>query len=59
VVALDPGQLARCPNIIGVAAGAIKAGPVAATLAGHYLTSLVVDEAIAGYLLDHEGGETS
>ncbi|UXT99684.1 sugar-binding transcriptional regulator [Agrobacterium tumefaciens] len=59
VVALDPGQLARCPNIIGVAAGAIKAGPVAATLAGRYLTSLVVDEAIAGYLLDHEGGETS
>ena len=57
VVAVHPGQLAKCPNIIGVAAGAIKARPVAAALAGRHLTALVVDEAIAKYLAYDEGGE--
>lgn len=52
VVALEPGQLARCKHIIGVAAGAMKARPVAATLAGSYLTSLVVDEAVARHVID-------
>ena len=47
VVALEPGQLANCQTIIGVAAGSLKAGPVAAALAGRFLTSLVVDEEIA------------
>lgn len=58
VVALDPSQLSQCPAIIGVAAGAIKAGPVAATLAGHHLTSLVVDEVIARKLFE-QGGEST
>jgi DNA-binding transcriptional regulator LsrR (DeoR family) len=47
VVALEPGQLSNCPTIIGVAAGKLKVGPVAAALAGKFLTSLVVDEEIA------------
>jgi DNA-binding transcriptional regulator LsrR (DeoR family) len=56
VVALDPADLANCPTIIGVAAGSLKAGPVAATLAGRFLTSLVVDEEIARALDTHGGG---
>ncbi|CAH0343443.1 sugar-binding transcriptional regulator [Rhizobium sp. CECT 9324] len=51
VVALDPADLVNCPTIIGVAAGSLKAGPVAATLAGRFLTSLVVDEEIARALV--------
>ncbi|AOG09355.1 MULTISPECIES: sugar-binding transcriptional regulator [unclassified Agrobacterium] len=56
VVALDPADLANCPTIIGVAAGSLKAGPVAATLAGRFLTSLVVDEEIARALDTHGEG---
>lgn len=56
VVALDPADLADCPTIIGVAAGSLKAGPVAATLAGRFLTSLVVDEEIARALDTHGEG---
>lgn len=56
VVALDPVDLANCPTIIGVAAGSLKAGPVAATLAGRFLTSLVVDEEIARALVTHGEG---
>ncbi len=56
VVALDPADLANCPTIIGVAAGSLKAGPVAATLAGRFLTSLVVDEEIARALVTHGEG---
>lgn len=56
VVALDPADLANCPTIIGVAAGSLKAGPVAATLAGRFLTSLVVDEEIARALDTHGKG---
>lgn len=56
VVALDPADLANCPTIIGVAAGNLKAGPVAATLAGRFLTSLVVDEEIARALDTHGEG---
>lgn len=56
VVALDPADLANCPTIIGVAAGGLKAGPVAATLAGRFLTSLVVDEEIARALDTHGEG---
>ncbi|THV17568.1 sugar-binding transcriptional regulator [Rhizobium rhizophilum] len=56
VVALDPADLANCPTIIGVAAGSLKAGPVAAALAGRFLTSLVVDEEIARALDTHGEG---
>lgn len=56
VVALDPADLANCPTIIGVAAGSLKAGPMAATLAGRFLTSLVVDEEIARALDTHGEG---
>lgn len=56
VLALDPAQLADCPTIIGVAAGGLKAGPVAAALAGRFLTSLVVDEEIARALNTHGEG---
>lgn len=56
VVALDPADLGDCPTIIGVAAGSLKAGPVAATLAGRFLTSLVVDEEIARALDTHGEG---
>jgi DNA-binding transcriptional regulator LsrR (DeoR family) len=56
VVALEPGQLTNCPTIIGVAAGGLKAGPVAAALAGRFLTSLVVDEEIAWALDTHGEG---
>ena len=55
-VALDPADLANCPTIIGVAAGSLKAGPVAAALAGRFLTSLVVDEEIARTLDTHGEG---
>ena len=55
VVALPPGQFDNCRNVIGVAAGEFKAGPVAAALAGRYLTSLVVDEAVAKHIMGHIG----
>ncbi|WP_200844258.1 sugar-binding transcriptional regulator [Rhizobium sp. 18065] len=55
VVALPPGQFDNCRNIIGVAAGDYKAGPVAAALAGRYLTSLVVDEAVARHVIANIG----
>ena len=54
VVALNPGDLAACPRVIGVASGAQKIGPLRAALAGHYLHSLVVDETTAQGLLDLE-----
>jgi DNA-binding transcriptional regulator LsrR (DeoR family) len=38
--------------VIGVAAGALKARPVAAALEGSYLTSLVIDEAAARLVID-------
>lgn len=58
VVALPPGQFDNCRSVIGVAAGEFKAGPVAAALAGRYLTSLVVDEAVAKHVMGHiEAGE--
>lgn len=56
VVALEPAELSHCKTIIGVAAGAIKGRPVAATLKGSYLTSLVVDEAVARAVMDEFGG---
>lgn len=56
VVALEPGELSHCKTIIGVAAGVLKARPVAATLRGSYLTSLVVDEAVARAVMDEFGG---
>nr|WP_299499372.1 sugar-binding transcriptional regulator [uncultured Rhizobium sp.] len=55
VVALAPGQFVNCRNTIGVAAGDYKAGPVAAALAGRYLTSLVVDEAVARHVIANIG----
>ncbi|MDT4890491.1 putative sugar-binding domain protein [compost metagenome] len=51
-MALSPGDLAGCPKVIGVAAGAEKVLPIRAALRGHYLNSLVLDEETAAGVLD-------
>ncbi len=52
LVALDPGELARCPRRIGVAAGPEKVLPIRAALNGRFLDALVVDEQTAGAVLE-------
>jgi DNA-binding transcriptional regulator LsrR (DeoR family) len=51
LVALDPGELMRCPRVIGVAAGTEKVLPIQAALNGRFLKSLVVDEQTAAAVL--------
>ncbi|MCD9149968.1 sugar-binding transcriptional regulator [Pseudophaeobacter flagellatus] len=52
LVALDPGDLAECGRVIGIASGLEKARPIRATLNGGYLDALVLDEETALNLLN-------
>ena len=52
LVALEPEELSQCRRTIGVAAGREKVRPIGATLAGHLLDSLVVDEETAISVLE-------
>jgi DNA-binding transcriptional regulator LsrR (DeoR family) len=51
LVALDPAELLRCPQVIGVAAGTEKVLPIQAALNGRFLKSLVIDEVTAAAVL--------
>jgi DNA-binding transcriptional regulator LsrR (DeoR family) len=51
LVALNPAELATCPNTIGVAVGPEKVRPIRAALAGGLIGSLVVDEETATSVL--------
>lgn len=51
LVAIQPDEIARCPRIIGVAAGETKVRPISAALTGGYITSLVTDEDTAQQVL--------
>ena len=51
LVALNPAELATCPNTIGVAAGPEKVQPIRAALAGGLISSLIVDDATASSVL--------
>ena len=55
LVAIEPGEIARCPRIIGVAAGETKVRPISAALTGGYITSLVTDEDTAQQVLKLRG----
>ncbi len=59
LVAIEPKEMARCPRIIGVAAGEPKVRPIMAALNGNYITSLVTDEDTAQALLDLKKGIAS
>lgn len=52
LVALDPGSLAGCGRVIGIATGPEKARPIRAALSGGYLNALVVDEETARMVLE-------
>lgn len=52
LVALDPGRLSQCGQVIGVAAGEEKARPIRAVLNGNYLDALVLDEETASLVLN-------
>ena len=56
LVAVEPKEIARCPRIIGVAAGEPKVRPIMAALNGHYITSLVTDEQTARAVLELKKG---
>lgn len=56
LVAIEPGEIARCPRIIGVAAGETKVRPISAALTGGYITSLVTDEDTSQQVLKLRGG---
>ena len=51
LVALNPAELSKCPNTIGVAVGPEKVRPIRAALAGGLISSLIVDEQTAASVL--------
>lgn len=51
LVALNPAELAHCPNTIGVAVGPEKVRPIRAALAGGFIDSLIIDEETASSVL--------
>lgn len=55
LVALEPAELAQCPQTIGVAAGREKVQPIRAALSGHLLNSLITDEETATAVLETMG----
>jgi DNA-binding transcriptional regulator LsrR (DeoR family) len=57
LVALNPTELAACPNTIGLAAGSAKVRPIRAVLAGGLIDSLVIDEETAASVLAAAEGE--
>ncbi len=52
VVGITPQELARIPDVVGVAATAAKAVPIYGVLRGGYLSALITDEAAAEGVLD-------
>lgn len=56
LVAIEPGEIAGCQRIIGVAAGDTKVHPILAALNGGYITSLVTDEDTAQAVLNIRSG---
>jgi DNA-binding transcriptional regulator LsrR (DeoR family) len=56
VVAISPEELSNCKQVIGIAAGTHKAGPVAAAISGDHIDTLVVDEAAARRVCEEFGG---